>query len=262
MSTRRIVSLVPSLTETIAEAGMVAELVGITSFCSQPKGLHKTAKVIGGTKDPKLEEIAALKPSHILVNDEENKPEHIAWLKQRFNLLTTFPKSLTDVPQMLERMAIFLAPDKEPRPIFSAWQDQLAADLLNLGQTKAQGGAERKFLYFIWREPYMVAGHDSYISRSIELAGLTNLLPASHTERYPALSEDQLAGWAREDSAELWLSSEPYPFRRRDIDRLRPLVGENIPIRQVDGRLHSWYGYSSLALAKALMALRREGFRS
>lgn len=259
MSPRRIVSLVPSLTETVAEAGMTDEIVGITSFCSHPKGLHKTAAVIGGTKDPKLEEIAALNPSHILVNDEENKPEHIAWLKERFNLLTTFPKSLTDVPAMLESMATFLAASDKERQLLSTWQDQIAADLKALAG--AETSAQRQFLYFIWREPYMVAGHDSYISRSIELAGLKNLLPAANTERYPAITEDELAGWAGEHGAELWLSSEPYPFRRRDIDRLRPLVGDDIPIRQVDGRLHSWYGYSSLALAKALIGLRGDSSR-
>lgn len=262
-SSRRIVSLVPSLTETVAEAGLKADIVGITGFCSHPKGLHKTAQIVGGTKDPDLEAIAALRPSHILVNDEENKPEHIAWLKERFDLLSTFPKSIAEVPTMLAAMAEFLAAGGSAGQTFEAWQRQLTADLAKLSSAGASGrtnagasGQPRKVLYFIWREPYMVAGHDTYISRSIALAGLSNLLPAANTDRYPTISEEQIAALAAEPGAELWLSSEPYPFRRRDIDRLRPLVGEAIPIRKVDGRLHSWYGYSSLALAAALQALQ------
>lgn len=253
MTERRIVSLVPSLTETVAEAGMTAEITGITSFCSHPKGLHKTAQVIGGTKDPDLEAIAALNPSHILVNDEENKPTHIAWLKERFAVLSTFPTSLGDVPGMLGAMADFLGAGLATGQgeIIAGWQQQLTADLAALAEGEPATGA---FLYFIWREPYMVAGHDTYISRSIELAGLRNLLPASDSNRYPTIEEPQIQAWSQQAGAELWLSSEPYPFRRRDAERLKPLVGEGIPIRQVDGRLHSWYGATSLPLAKELLS--------
>lgn len=257
---RAIVSLVPSLTETVGETALRDSLNGVTQFCSHPKGLHRTAAVIGGTKDPDLEAIAALKPSHVLVNDEENKPEHIEWLARRFPTLVTSPTSLTDVPAMLADMAHFLASqDQQAPPQLLQWREQLSRQLEQLEQLKArqEEAAEaqrRSFLYFIWREPYMVAGPGSYISSSIELAGLRNH-HRGREPRYPELAEAELAKLRNNSSVELWLSSEPYPFRNRDIERLRPIVGDDITIRKVDGRLHSWYGYSSLQLITTLLTM-------
>ena len=74
----RIVSLVPSLTDTVCALGLRDDLVGVTGFCVRPSGLQRHTTKIGGTKDPDLAEIAKLKPTHILVNTEENKPEDIA----------------------------------------------------------------------------------------------------------------------------------------------------------------------------------------
>lgn len=252
-----IVSLVPSLTETVGETALRDSLSGVTQFCTHPKGLHRKATLVGGTKDPNLEAIAALKPSHVLVNDEENKPEHIEWLQQRFPTLVTSPTSLTDVPAMLTDMADFLSCTGQSLAQLQHWQEQLSLKLRDLEQLKARQddkAQSRSFLYFIWREPYMVAGPGSYISNSIELAGLRNHHRGLEP-RYPELAEAELAKLRKNSSVELWLSSEPYPFRNRDIERLRPIVGDEITIRKVDGRLHSWYGYSSLALITTLLAM-------
>ena len=251
-SPRRIVSLVPSLTETVATVGLEREIVGCTTFCCEPPDLARKVSLIGGTKDPQLENILKLQPTHILVNTEENNAEHISWLKSRVPTLECFPKSPRDVPALLHEMGAFLKAEDN----FSPWEQKI----LRLLQQFPVSDNPRSYLYLIWREPYMLAGKDCYISNLLELMGLKNAAANLDSQRpgqtlgqrrYPRVTVEEMVA----ASCDMVLfSSEPYPFRIRDMKRLLQQWPDNTPnpeFRKIDGQLCSWYGTKT---ADALIA--------
>jgi len=234
----------------VADFGLREQIVGCTSFCVEPKGLARTARLVGGTKDPDLQAIRELAPTHILVNEEENKPEHIRACTEIAETFVTFPRSPFDLPALLEEAGRFLDEAGVARRFASeaaqALQDVKAAVRR---RQAAERTPKRRFLYYIWREPYMVAAEDTYISAMLELAGLENAAPKGG--RYPEL---QVAA-ARLAGADLVLfSTEPYPFRRRDVERLREEWPEAPEVLKADGQLFSWYGTMGV---KALKELHR-----
>lgn len=225
----RIVSLVPSLTHMICDFGLREMVVASTNFCVKPAGLQRSAKVIGGTKDPDISAIRALHPTHILVNEEENKPEHIAMCHDICPTLVTFPRHPAEVPAMLREVGNFLgAPVVAER--FATQLERALSRPLPLEM--------RRSLYFVWRDPYMVAGPDTYISSMMKYGGYLNVAPDN--DRYPSMI---LADAAALDPEVILLSTEPYPFRQRDADRLTAEWPGRVPkILKIDGQLMSWYG--------------------
>lgn len=239
----RIVSLVPSLTEMVCDFGLRDQLAGCTQFCVEPKGLHRTAAIVGGTKDPDLEKIRALAPTHVLVNEEENKPEHIAACQKIAPTYLSFPKGPRDVPALLRDTAAWLG---APQAIAAA---EAAAKEIESALARLSPTSGKRFLYLIWREPYMVAATDTYISAMLELVGWHNAAPDTGN-RYPTMTVPEMQAAQPEV---LLLSSEPYPFRKRDMERLQGEWGPSSPaMRQVDGQMYSWYG---TRLVKALPEL-------
>lgn len=247
----RIISLVPSLTETLCELGLQPQIVGCTQFCVHPNSLRHTATAVGGTKDPSLEKMIALKPSHILVNTEENTADIIAQLKQReltygWEVVETFPKdpqeSIHMVVELVRRFAT------EPQRL-AQWQERLHS-----AQTKiAQEITETSYIYLIWRDPWMVAGDQTYISKLLGLKGYRNVVETSDnpTERYPILTCEHLL---QTSPQKLLFSSEPFPFKKRHIEefyRWAEQGGVSNPqsmhAHLVDGRALSWWGWGTLA---------------
>lgn len=245
----RIVSLVPSLSHMIADFGLREELVGCTSFCVKPPGLAKRAKVVGGTKDPDLDAVKALKPTHILVNEEENKPEHIAECLRLAPTFRSFPKSPTEVPKMLRDAGMFLG-TAGPAASFAS---DVERELEILGERVEKGlkhgrYQSRRYLYYIWREPYMVVAEDTYISAMLGLIGYTNAV-GKGGDRYPVL--DLPAAQALAPDL-LLLSTEPYPFRQRDSERLKAEWPGAPSMLRADGQLLSWYGTLTAIGVRAL----------
>ncbi|MBM4251903.1 MAG: cobalamin-binding protein [Deltaproteobacteria bacterium] len=239
---RRIVSLVPSLTETVVELGLRAELVGCTSFCVEPPSLHRDVVLVGGTKDFAVERVLSLQPTHVVANQEENTRELVEALRDRVSTLVTFPRSPADVPPMIRSLGTFLG-CPGPAAILTAALE------VALNDRVSQQGERRRFLYLIWRDPYMIAGPDTYISRLLAWAGWQNAYQGS--ERYPALSTEQINA-LRPDH--IFLSSEPFAFRTRHIKILGDDGVDCQSITKIDGRLCSWFGYRTL---EALSFLRK-----
>lgn len=229
----RLVSLVPSLSKTVVAAGLQAHLVGCTKFCVDPPDLYRSAQVVGGTKDPDLLAIARLAPDFVLVNDEENRAADIEALAARgLAVIRTAPKSPEDVLGMFDHLGVSLA-----TAAFAPLAAELRAALAQLPERPAK---PPRFLYFIWQDPYMVAGRDTYISRLLTMCGLENAAPAG--DRYPTLAASAIAGC----QADMWLlASEPYPFRRRDAAPLlaaTATVAGTVGVFKMDGKLASWWG--------------------
>jgi ABC-type Fe3+-hydroxamate transport system substrate-binding protein len=100
-------------------------------------------------------------------------------------------------------------------------------------------------VYFIWREPYMVAGGDTFINEMMRFAGFKNLL--EEQERYPEITLETLVEMNPEV---ILLSSEPFPFKEKHIADFKAIC-PNAVVELVDGELYSWYGNRLLNAANA-----------
>ncbi len=237
---QRIVSLVPSLTELAVDLVGAERLVGCTSWCEHPAGLREQKTVIGGTKDVHLEKVRALNPDLILANKEENLPDQIEALAKEF------PVWVSDVRSIEQALDLFLLFD-------AVLQSERGAILHREAKTLTEAMPEFKqktVLYFIWKDPYMVAGPDTYINALLQIAGLQNLAPAQE-QRYPSLSREEIESLNPEL---ILLSSEPYAFTAGHTLDFWPDCPE---VRVIDGARFTWYGSR---LIKALQYLKKRPF--
>ncbi|MCW3072227.1 MAG: ABC-type Fe3+-hydroxamate transport system, periplasmic component [Bacteroidetes bacterium] len=227
---KRIISLVPSQTELLYDLGLRDEVVGITKFCIHPNEWFRTKTRVGGTKKYDFEKIKALQPDLIIGNKEENEKEQIELLMKDYNVWMSDIYTLKDALQMIAAMGALLGKNE-------------AATNLKLGiesqfyQFQHTRVSDLRTAYFIWRKPYMVAGHDTFINEMMKLCGFENIF-ANLDSRYPEVSREELL----EAKPELiLLSSEPYPFKEQHILEFRELVPD-AKVMVVDGELFSWYG--------------------
>ncbi|MFN6194070.1 MAG: helical backbone metal receptor, partial [Planctomycetota bacterium] len=110
---RRIVSLVPSTTETVCAFGARERLVGCTRYCTEPAAALRGVARIGGTKNPKRDAIAALRPDLVLANAEENRPDDLEWLAARAPVLVQTPRTVAEAAAALGELAARLACGEE-----------------------------------------------------------------------------------------------------------------------------------------------------
>lgn len=229
ISTRpeRIVSLVPSQTELLVDLGVGSRLVGVTKFCVHPAHIRSTAAVVGGTKTIHLDKIEQLKPDLIIANKEENTWEMVDQLQQ------IAPVWVSDVVTVEDQLALV----KQIGEIVNAeaaahgLNQKTEQALLEL-KSKIMGRPKEQVVYLIWKKPYMAAGKDTFINSMIGLCGWENWVKE---DRYPTLDIEQF-----EEVDRILLSTEPYPFKARDVDELAKATGCQVQL--VDGEFFSWYG--------------------
>lgn len=232
---KRIVSIVPSQTELLEYLGLDSEVIAITKFCVHPEVWFRSKTRIGGTKQLHLEEIAALEPDLILGNLEENDQEQVEWLMERFPVWMSDIRDLPSCWQMIRSIGQLTHTEARAERLVTSLQ----SDFKQMPRFPAVRTA-----YFIWRDPWMLAGGDTFINVMMEQIGLVNIY--KDHGRYPAVVNDQL----KADAPELiLLSSEPYPFKSKHIAELQKLCPA-ADIMLVDGEIFSWYG-SRLMYAKS-----------
>jgi len=279
---RRVVSLVPSVTESLFGLGCGGALVGVTDFCVHPAEAVKRLPRVGGTKNPDLQRIQAAMPDLIIANQEENSQASLAALAaEGFRVWLTFPRTV--------RQALDLLHDLVRLFRVSAMGHQLSA--LETAYEWASLAAENtppvKVFCPIWREPgahppaegprwWMTIHRDTYVHDVIRLCGGRNVF-ADRERRYPLaadLGESQAATpgpaagrdtrYPRVTTQEvaeqapdlILLPSEPYLFSESDLAAFDdfgeiPAV-KNKNIRLVDGSLLTWHG---IRVARALAEL-------
>ena len=246
---QRIVSLVPSTTESVCELEFADRIVGCTRYCTEPAVALTGTKRVGGTKNPDLEAIAALDPDLVLVNAEENRVEDIAWLRERFEVLEQTPRTVVTAVAHLRALAERLGALDTVQPTLLRIEAQLAA--------AAVERLDRRFLrvfYAIWRKPWMSVGADTFVHDVLRFVGAINVcadLPA----RYPEVA----AEFVREMRPDIvLLPSEPWEFdaaQRQALER-EGLFG-TARILLCDGRDFCWHGVrmaEGLGHASDLMA--------
>jgi ABC-type Fe3+-hydroxamate transport system substrate-binding protein len=223
---RRVVSLVPSLTESVATTHPEA-LVGVTDWCTHPPGL--TAARVRGTKNPHLAAITALRPEIVLANQEENRQLDVERLRAAgIPVWVTVIRTLDEAITSLRRMFTVGLGWPEPDWLSEAeriWRAPLA-------------GPRLRAVIPVWRDPWMVVGSDTFTGDLAARLGLDNLY-ASHPERYPHVSLDDIA--ARRPDIVI-LPDEPYAFGPADGPEAFP----RSRVALVEGRSLTWYGPSLL----------------
>jgi ABC-type Fe3+-hydroxamate transport system substrate-binding protein len=223
---RRIISLVPSQTELLSDLGLHEEVVGITKFCISPDTWFRTKPKIGGTKKFNFGAIDDLQPDLIIGNKEENYPEGIAALAEKYPVWMSDISSLQDAYYMIASIGgITGRPEKANAIILN-----IRNAFLRLKKQKPA-----RVLYLIWRNPWMGAGIGTFIHTMITEIGLENALSES---RYPQLSEDLIRQLAPEV---ILLSSEPFPFTESHVREMKG-ISPSSKIVLIDATYFSWYG--------------------
>jgi ABC-type Fe3+-hydroxamate transport system substrate-binding protein len=225
---KRIVSLVPSITETLFDLGLEDEVVGITKFCVHPNKWFRHKTRIGGTKNVDIEKVLALQPDLIIANKEENVAEQVHALATEVPVWLADIKTLEDSLQMISDLG-FVTGRKDAG-------SQLANEIAARFEVLPSLLKPLTAAYVIWREPWMVAGGDTFIHHLLTNLGLQNAY--SHLTRYPKV--DFSVPYQPQPDLVL-LSSEPYPFSEKHIAALQQEL-PNSHLQLVDGEMFSWYG--------------------
>jgi len=247
----RIVSLVPSITELICDLGLAGQLVGRTGFCVHPRATLRTVPKVGGTKDVDLAKVRALAPTHVLLNIDENEKPITAALAQFVpHLIVTHPLGPLDNPPLYRLFGGIFGYEHAAEALCA--QFQRAHDAL---AQAARAWPRQRVLYLIWKHPWMTVSRDTYISRTLALAGW-DTVPAGAARRYPRVELDEVL---LRDVELVLLSSEPYRFRARHVAELQALAamrGKTVAL--IDGEMTSWYGSRAIAGLDYLRRLREK----
>lgn len=232
-SPARIVSLVPSLTETLFAIGAGRRVVAVTRYCEEPAADVADLPKVGGTKNPDIQAIVELAPDVVVMNAEENRREDFdALASAGLPVFVTEPKTILDGIRSIAQLAeltdcptgLTLAAEQERR----------------VRATLAQVESRRPVRYFcpIWRKPWMAFSADTYAHDMLRAAGGENVC-ASEAARYPTLTLAAIAAVAPEV---VLLPDEPYRFTDKDLAALEPLALPHDRVHFVDGKALSWYG--------------------
>ncbi len=228
---RRIISLVPSQTELLVDLGLEENIVGVTKFCIHPSSLKNKKEIVGGTKNIKLESISALRPDVILCNKEENTKEIVAACAKIAPTHVSNILSTEDVKQLINTYGKIFSCERKAIELC----DALGAALENF-QEYVKSKKRINVAYFIWRNPWMVAGNNTFINSMLKLNYFDNSYISQ--ERYPEIDLQKLG---TKNIDVLLLSSEPYPFQQKHKSELQKYA-PNTKIVLVDGEMFSWYG--------------------
>ncbi len=220
----RVVSLVPSSTETLLALG--ADVVGCTRFCEQPELPH-----VGGTKNPDIEAIVALHPDVVVMDSEENRREdHDELLARGLSVDVSTVRSVDDARAVVVHLASLLGVDPP------------AAELPSMSVAAA-----RTAFVPIWRRPWMSINERTYGASILEHLGL-ELVTAGSPELYPTVDLDAIATLA---PRVVLVPSEPYEFSESHLAELRAAI-PNAAVVRVDGRDLFWWGIRTPAAIRRL----------
>ncbi len=225
---RRIISLVPSQTELLYDLGLREVVVGITKFCVHPQEWFRNKKRVGGTKTVHIDIIKSLQPDLIIANKEENTKEQVEELAALYPTWISNIQTIDEGLQMILKVGTLVGKANEAAAIAQEIES-------GIGRLK-KATVSKRVAYFIWRQPWMCAGGDTFISDMIATIGWHNVL--ADRQRYPSIELEEL----QDKNVDLvLLSSEPYPFKEAHIAEIKAAL-PGVEVMLVDGEMFSWYG--------------------
>lgn len=243
---RRIVSLVPSVTELVCALGHGTSLVGCTQYCTEPSAVVRDVPRVGGTKSPEIDRIAGLAPDLVLINAEENRSEDFQQLIDRgLTVWVSFPRTVAEAAQSVRRLGAALDAGQVA--------ERMAADI-DAAVGRPAMSARRVFCP-IWRKPWMSFNRDTYAHDLVQCAGGLNVCAGAEA-RYPIVELDAIAAL---DPQVVLLPDEPYPFAEKHRAHLLALASTTAVrdqrIHFIDGKALFWYGPRTAAGLRTIAAL-------
>lgn len=252
---RRIVSLVPSLTEALFSLGLGDRVIGVTDWCVHPaSGVARVPKV-GGTKNPSIRRIVELGPDLVIANREENRRRDIERLEGLgIRVWVTYPRTVRDGVELLRELAAL-----------GATQEIVEATVvpveraLEVACSEVSADPARVFCP-IWKKPWMSVGGDTYADDLLSQVGARNVFAERTERRYPIVETEEIVAAQPEL---VLLPDEPYAFGPRDaleLARLEIPASRDHRIHLIDGTLVSWYGPRIKRALEVLRPLVRDDF--
>lgn len=235
----RIISLVPSVTETLFALGLDDRLVGVTRYCTEPSASVAQKPKVGGQKNPDLQKIQSLEPDLIVANVEENRREDVdALAAMGIAVYTTYPRTVEEGIAMIRDLGRVTGTE-ETAEVMACSLEKVYLEVF------AEAASHQPVRVFcpIWRRPYMSINRDTYVHDVLRSCGGENIF-AGKLERYPQISLKEVADLQAEV---VLLPDEPYRFLPRHMRDFEPFE-DTIPALRtgrthfVDGKLLSWYG--------------------
>ena len=230
----RVVSLVPSITETLILFGVIPE--GRSSFCVEPKDIVENIPRVGGTKTPNINRIEGLAPDLVIANLEENTQKDVQAI-QALNIpvWVTFPNTMRDTCEMLQELSQLSSGDMPQQYVseFKTFLKKPYADTLV------------RVLVLIWKDPWMAVGTDTYTHHLIEFSGGMN---ACLSDRYPTISQEDIIELKPDV---LLLPCEPYLFTQGDVLFWQELLVDT-DVRLFSGEDLFWSGQRAINTCQAL----------
>jgi ABC-type Fe3+-hydroxamate transport system substrate-binding protein len=224
---RRLVSLVPNLSETLWWWGLVDRLVGVTDWCEMPPHAFDHATRVRGTKNPDVGAIVDLGPDLVVANEEENRELDVRRLREAgVEVYVTRVRTVADAAEALERLGDAVGARDPGR--------QLAA---TLRRGLASSGRSRPLLTAcaVWRDPWIWVGSDTFSGSLLAAAGARVWHPPDDA-RYPSVALEDVR---RAEPELVLLPDEPYPFAEADR---AAFAGWATRVRRIDGAALTWWG--------------------
>jgi ABC-type Fe3+-hydroxamate transport system substrate-binding protein len=244
-SPRRIVSLCPSLTETLIMLGAGDRLIGRTRYCTQPAGCVEHVAIVGGVHDINQDAINRLAPDLVLASREENQREPIEALASRRPVLVADVKSVDDARRLIGDLGAVTGTMEQAQRLVNLITESFEA-LEPLEPPL-------RTVCLVWKQPLMAASGRTYIGDLLRRAGLVNTLP-SGGGTYPTVTLDELATLQPDV---LLLPDEPYAFGETDALEFQRSLPQTRSFL-VDGQMLAWYGGRTVQAAGFLEALRSQ----
>ncbi len=228
---KRIVSLVPSQTELLYDLGLTDEVVGITKFCIHPKVWFRSKSRVGGTKNADPEKVRNLEPDIIIGNKEENDRENIQEMSGIAPVWMSDIYTLSDALDMIGSIGAITGREQEA----TRFIEKIQGEFSELRSVAKHG---KSCLYFMWKDPYLTVGKETFIDAMLEACGFENLQKSTRYPEWDFTSEQQ--------PDVILLSSEPYPFSGDHFGFFQKRF-PSAQILLVDGEYFSWYGSRLMA---------------
>lgn len=245
---QRIVSLVPSLTEALFALGLGDRVVGITDWCIYPADAVSRLPKLGGTKNPDVPRLLAMKPDLVIANHEENTERVVEAIREQgIAVWVTYPRTADEGARLLRDMAALGADDEAVEAVVVPVEEAVSR------ARREFNGERTRFFCPIWRDPWMSVGADTFAHSILELCGGHNVFAEREERRYPIVTLDELVDVQPEV---IILPDEPYDFGPSDVEELAALpipAARNGRIHPIDGTAVTWYGPR---IAQAIDTLR------
>ena len=272
---QRIVSLVPSMTESLFDLGLGEAVVGVSDFCTRPEGRLTGIIRIGGTKTMDTAQILAMRPDLVIANREENEREAVLALAEQVQVWVTFPITVQDVLRDLGALA-YLGRSQQ-----ALMRMRLLVTAVEMAEESLEDEGGVRYFCPIWQGQesntrwWMTFNQESYSSDLLRLLGGVNCfaqrqrrnplaadLDATiaaeagvYDRRYPRVGLPEIIA-AQPDV--ILLPDEPFAYSQRHIDEFRSVfagtpAAERGKIMPVDGSLITWCG-TRLGLALSELA--------